>query len=204
MLHVYAAAPSAGPAGLASPLHLLLTLAVAAADWLSLLALRRGPFMPNYVEATGLRWHQLLTGMINKEVSWPAAACYRGHRSVAAPAACILRSCGPALLPAAPRWQLWACVPPPPAWPAAGVECHAVPAALRPCRCRCLQTKLVGGTISCAGIKINPDHPTLFIPHVHVSLGVPGLPGRRACVAWQCSKGMDVEGMHCMRVCLGP
>eukprot|EP00887_Chlorella_sp_A99_P004453 scaffold30.g4453.t1 len=54
----------------------------------------RGPFLPNYIEATGLRWHQLLTGMIDET------------------------------------------------------------------------TKLVGGTISCSGIKLNILHPTLFIPHV--------------------------------------
>lgn len=30
------------------------------------------------------------------------------------------------------------------------------------------ETKLVGATISCAGIKLNIEHPTLHIPHVQV------------------------------------
>lgn len=30
------------------------------------------------------------------------------------------------------------------------------------------QTKLVGGTISCSGVKLNVSHPTYFQPHVQV------------------------------------
>lgn len=30
------------------------------------------------------------------------------------------------------------------------------------------ETKLVGATISCAGIKLNIEHPTLHVPHVQV------------------------------------